>query len=422
MAPQASMRRARGKFDSPQTGTAPSDGVASYPPLGAFRLLLALLVMLQHFGANVAPTAFTEVIIPYEVGSVAVLVFFCLSGFVIAEAVDRSYHGRPAAFLFNRTLRIYPPFATALLLAMAVNAWFRAAGTLLIERGDAALPQDAFSPSNVARNFLSVFPGFEHGLRFNFLVIAWALRVEMLFYAAVAVTLAAAAFGARRSGTRGTCAWGAACVLALGASVLAISGYLPPIFGFAPYFVFGGALYATVGKARDATNTCGGLLPRAGPAAALGLSVPLMVLQFLSQPLIDPRLGYHRAIPAQLLLLLALLFGFVFLASQRSSRWRSGDRALGDLTYPLYLNHYAVMVATMSIFPYPSAVALVIGCFASVAVAGAVTAALDPVLRRLRDRVRGHRLDRTSARGAAVRRVQLSGGANDALRFPPPAS
>ena len=69
----------------------------AYRPFGAFRLLLAGLVVFQHFTANAAPAWWHDRFIGLSPGSAAVLVFFAMSGFVIGEAADRIYHARPEA-------------------------------------------------------------------------------------------------------------------------------------------------------------------------------------------------------------------------------------------------------------------------------------------------------------------------------------
>ena len=69
-----------------------------YRPFGTMRLFLALLVMLQHYVQWCYPTSMQQFLMPIEPGSVAVLVFFFLSGFVITEAAELIYQGRPGAF------------------------------------------------------------------------------------------------------------------------------------------------------------------------------------------------------------------------------------------------------------------------------------------------------------------------------------
>ncbi|MER8779076.1 hypothetical protein NKJ09_27610 [Mesorhizobium sp. M0189] len=79
-------------------------------------MLLAIFVVLQHFLANLVPEPIATAPLPCEFGNIAVLVFFALSGFVISEAADRIYAGRPVAFMANRLLRILPHFALATIL------------------------------------------------------------------------------------------------------------------------------------------------------------------------------------------------------------------------------------------------------------------------------------------------------------------
>ncbi len=101
----------------------------AYRPFGAFRLLLAGLVVFQHFTANAAPAWWHDRFIGLSPGSAAVLVFFAMSGFVIGEAADRIYHARPGAFLFNRFLRIAPHFAIAMSASIALHYVLLRAGT-----------------------------------------------------------------------------------------------------------------------------------------------------------------------------------------------------------------------------------------------------------------------------------------------------
>jgi peptidoglycan/LPS O-acetylase OafA/YrhL len=101
-----------------------------YRPFGTFRLILALFVVCQHFVANAAPVGnLYATFLPYELGSLAVLVFFCLSGFVITEAVDQVYARKPAAYLINRFLRIVPHFVVAVVISIVIHRLFFDGGT-----------------------------------------------------------------------------------------------------------------------------------------------------------------------------------------------------------------------------------------------------------------------------------------------------
>ena len=86
------------------------------------------------------------------------LAFFALSGFVIAEAADIAYRGRPVAFLGNRLLRIVPHFVLAMAMSIVLQGYFVAAGTLHVERYAPPPPGSAFSLRNIALNFASILP------------------------------------------------------------------------------------------------------------------------------------------------------------------------------------------------------------------------------------------------------------------------
>src|SRR5947209_2601884 len=114
-----------GCMQHPRSG---AEGAYQYRYFGGLRLVLAALVMLQHFAADLAPVPLARAVAPYAVGSMAVLAFFALSGFVITEAVDRVYRDRPGAFLANRLLRIGPHFVLAVALSILAHEFFRFTG------------------------------------------------------------------------------------------------------------------------------------------------------------------------------------------------------------------------------------------------------------------------------------------------------
>ena len=86
---------------------------------GTYRLLLACLVALSHFGLN---------IIGYNPGQTAVLSFYVLSGFLM----EHLYHklGTVRGFYTDRFLRIYPLFAVILLFAALLSPPSFAVGVL----------------------------------------------------------------------------------------------------------------------------------------------------------------------------------------------------------------------------------------------------------------------------------------------------
>ena len=161
-----------------------------YRHFGTFRLLLAGLVMLEHFAADLAPARLADAMMPYPVGGLAVLVFFSLSGFVITEAAYCVYRDRAAAFLANRLLRIMPHFVLAVALAMLAHETFLLAEGTRLWRSQPSFPADiGFAPRNILLNFAGALPLANRLIDYNFLDIAWAVRVEMTFYFAIFLAL-----------------------------------------------------------------------------------------------------------------------------------------------------------------------------------------------------------------------------------------
>jgi|KBSSwiStaDraftv2_1062776.scaffolds.fasta_scaffold39096_2 peptidoglycan/LPS O-acetylase OafA/YrhL len=81
---------------------------------GAFRLFLALLVVISHL-RNV------------EVGRVAVIAFFVLSGYWVVTMYRRKYLPMAApvtSFLFSRLLRLFPIYLLMVALTLAARSWF----------------------------------------------------------------------------------------------------------------------------------------------------------------------------------------------------------------------------------------------------------------------------------------------------------
>lgn len=344
---------------------------------GLYRFGLALLVMLQHFGLNAAPDSIRHALEPYEVGSVAVLAFFALSGFVIAEAADCLYRGRPASFIANRLLRIAPHFILAALLTMALCAILSNTGQLHVGRDVPPPGAAAFAPGNLLLGALSLLPLTDRWLGFNFIEYGWAVRVEMAFYLMVLLCLATAPVLPRqwRPSIGFVVALMSALMLPL--FVAAQLGHAPAMFAYAPYFILGTALYAATRMPRAMTPLIAGAL------ACIAWHV-------LSQEARHPVAGYLRDPAWQFALLLGLLAMLALLGWGRAHP--PADRLLGNLTYPLYMYHAPVLVAVLSLGTGPSTLAMLGGMAVSIAAAVVMYALVDPAILHLRDRVRGRSL------------------------------
>ena len=348
---------------------------ATYRPFGMFRLLLALLVVAQHVLANVAPEPLATASLPYEVGTIAVAVFFALSGFVICEGADVVYRDRPLAFMSNRLLRILPHFVLSVAAAIFVYALFDRLGTLRLARDEVWPGEVAFSAQNIAANLFGFLPVVRRYITFGFMTVAWAISLEMTFYIIVMIAL-----GLSRA-VSGRLSFGTSLAL-LGCTVvplfiLALTGRAPAMFLYAPHFAFGCALYFVV-------STGGRRSLWVGIASLAG-----MALSFAAQPLQHEGLGFIRAVEAQFALLAGLIGLMTLLAYRTAGSAERFDRWAGDLTYPLYLWHVNVMIVALSITTGYSLAGLAGTVIASLVVAWALRGLIDPLVDRARDAVRG---------------------------------
>jgi peptidoglycan/LPS O-acetylase OafA/YrhL len=352
----------------------------AYRALGAFRLLLALLVVVQHF-QYLLPFADAWPFRRWGLGIVAVDVFFVISGLVITEAIVQVYRGRPLRFLANRLLRLIPPYLAALALSVAVHAWLWRSGQLRV--WDFALDGSPVTMGHVVTGILELLPGgrsIQLAAGFEFIPFAWTLRVEMTFYLvafAVAVVVAQPRWRARRPIWRvgaGASALGFALLMFL----LFLIRRRPLILGNIPFFVLGFALYWRDRDPRAWSRALVGL-------AALGGLAALFALR-------SPRFPWHTGEQAVLLAALGVGLSALLRAEGLGSRLRGLDRAAGDLSYPLYLNHYAVGIAW-----YDRCAARGWGVFIAAMACSLVTAwvmmlLVESPMRSLRNRVRGVRL------------------------------
>jgi peptidoglycan/LPS O-acetylase OafA/YrhL len=81
--------------------------------MGAYRVVLALMVALSHIGVTV---------LGVNLGISAVISFYLLSGFVMTALVERHYPtpGRVGLFYIDRLVRLYPQFLFYLFATLAL--------------------------------------------------------------------------------------------------------------------------------------------------------------------------------------------------------------------------------------------------------------------------------------------------------------
>jgi len=300
---------------------------------GTLRFFLATLVALSHAGVTLMGK--------YHLGVPAVVVFYILSGFVVtgmvhswADAIQRAASGsvsrvnwttRPPSwrrfarrFWAERVVRLYPPYAIALLLGLV--AWSAGVASGFLSKDTwwgqwvaniTVLPL-AFAPFVSSLNGLQLVPP------------AWSLGVEGMFYllAPWLVLSPRALWGAAllslvwQMAVHGAAPW-------LGQWSDALGYRLFPAALL--YFVMGAAVWLAF--ARDRRWWA---LPLLGFVAQSALLIVDGVRGLWGQPfLLETSLGAVVGAPL-----------VVALAQIPRRRW---DARLGQLSYPIFLSHFPVL-------------------------------------------------------------------------------
>lgn len=364
-----------------------------YRLLGSLRCVLAMTVVLSHTWFLAFPNR--NLLTDIGIGNFAVMGFFVLSGFIIAEAVDLFYQGRPGAFLANRLMRLAPPFWVATAVSIIAHYVLAVRGTLRLPDYSSPPIHLMFDPGNLAIQLTAIFPIFNVN-RFlpkiewyYFVRFSWAIFVEFVFYFYVAACMFIWPL-ARRFFTLRSFLFASAAAALL---VHAINEYVWPLhtsFSFIPYFTLGVALY--------------GATSRQALSAWLLASVSYVMLalhyirytQGQLSPWTDGWSGATRPVvfvPTSVMVAIPLVM--VALSKIDASAQTSKiDRWIGDLSYPLYLNHYAVLVVFYSVTKHISLEVQLLAVVSSLAIAFLLQAAVDRPIRKLRDSLRGESLGR----------------------------
>ena len=313
--------------------------VLAYRPLGTLRFILALLVMAQHYLQWEFPGLVQKIVMPALPGNTAVLVFFFLSGFVIIEAADLIYAGRPQSFIVNRFLRIVPIFAGTILLTFCILYLMSRFFPITDESGK-AITVNPFTFKNIWANLLAIVPTpgrWSNEPSFPVLRIAWALRVEVAFYAVVAGLLVFHYW--RPIAFRVYFNTSSLAFLLLYGWYLAFEPSWNLLIGFVPYFCAGGAYYFWLKGSR------------------ISLCIFLVaILLSLHQT------AFTNGI-SSVLLYSSLIGASLFLASTTLPRNKT-DHFLGDLSYPIYVGHWFPLLLFAAIFGNEKTIGSQIGCTA----------------------------------------------------------
>ncbi|MCD0416171.1 acyltransferase [Rubrivivax sp. JA1024] len=352
--------------------------------------MLAVTVLLSHtwflwFGLG-SPTFVQKI----GIGNFGVMGFFVLSGFIIAEAVDVFYPGRPGAFIANRALRLIPAYWAAAVLSIAVHAALSHFGVL-------KLPDYNTPPPIMfdARNYLVQITAIVPVVNFNrflpriewyyFVRFAWAIFVEFAFYLYVTACMLAWPIFRRVLSLTVYVSLCAAAAIAIHLANEYVR-HLHDTFHHVPYFVLGVAFYAVVTR----TRTAAGWLFMIVGYILVGLHFARYTQgQVPASEDWQTHLFAAEVLTPWCAMMLIPLLMLVLATRHPSSGVIEVDRKIGDLTYPLYLNHYAVLVAAYSLLPSQSFWTQATAVIASLIVSIIMKRIVEQPLVAIRNRLRG---------------------------------
>lgn len=312
-----------------------------YRTLGSFRFLLAMIVVMGGHSAWLAPEfPLARFLADSRAGSIAVLVFFVISGFVITEAAATFYKARYKAFAINRALKIVPAYLAALVLAIVAHAVLTADGRMLFALGPEGyshLP-DMWTFSNLLFNPFAIAPLLFHDNGsallgeelYVFVRFIWAINVEAMFYVWVWAGILLWHRGwlcwLPKHLVKAVLAFAAVWVVGLDFVPRTVSYYA----AYAPYFALGALFWHC--RARYDVR------------AMVAICVILATITYH----VTQAASFQEA-RSGILVCLALVYlgvGAVWLLSRLEAvEWfRTIDRRLGDLSYAVYLNQFTVLV------------------------------------------------------------------------------
>lgn len=262
---------------------------------GLFRFALALLVFVNHTSS-------------VDLGFSAVLIFFTLSGYWIFNMWTERYSRARSpyvTFMISRMWRLWPAFIFSSAIAWSLALW------------SGNIPAKPTWLYQIVPNFLIL----GYGLDWQPNVPAWSLDIEVQFYLIAPLLIAAMA--------RSTTGAFIACAICSSAAVALGVGW-----SIAYYVVF-----FAIGMTAAKTDWRPSPLFAWGALAVTSAVVVVWMISPLRNGLIDsdeylaPR-GYREM--AEFVFALMMIPWTIYTASQRTTRI---DRALGDLSYLVYLFH-----------------------------------------------------------------------------------
>lgn len=398
------IRRGQGAGESIR----PVSEVSMYKPHGMLRLFLALMVVDAHFAPLRGGTPLTS-----EQSTIAVMVFFVLSAYIITTALARFYRGQVGNFLVNRALRLFPTYFAVVIVTIGLYYLFFSLGlmdyitgtvTEVADDGRAVVrfkiipTKEIFSFTNIAENIfvMPVMYSLEKlGLYpiHVFLRAFWSVKAEIAYYLGAALI----AWGIY-SGMPKICAsrhrllrdWGALMqtpmillamflVMALAGALLswvAVDSHSFGPFRYLPYFLAGVCVYF---------YECGYRV-----SSLAGLAISFLGILHEAQGLASIRTDYE---PWRLVVGVWGGCGAIWILSQCNNlvvgKWKYFDKKMGDLSYPIYLVNPLVLIICTTLFQVPNLGIWALAVVMTVVFAACNNRYVEGSLKRFRDQIRG---------------------------------
>ncbi len=269
---------------------------------GTLRFFLACLVVVTHTGLSLGPE--------FLLGPAAVVIFYIISGYVIAALLVRiPIGGVVCGFYGERLLRIFPQFWVHLVVSVALIGMFGSVSDMT---------SGAITPANLGLNvalfpiqFRKFFENIEHVM---YVPTSWSLSLEISFYVVAPWVLRIPALMIMTA------------LLSAALFALGVAGIIDPhtftyatIFGTAHFFLLGAWL-----QRRQYWY--------AGSWAVLALA--LYALAHARGTLDAPHIQETLIGGVAGLVLVALL------AEIKHPRFLRADAFLGRISFPIFLNHF----------------------------------------------------------------------------------
>lgn len=335
---------------------------------GTYRFILALMVVNGHLFRPWYPAGF------------AVYSFFILSGYLMTLIMNRRYGYNIRGFslyALNRFLRIYPPYFTGLLISVLILLFVPAED---IQAVDSHI-QWPSTFGEWTKNLL-IF-GLDRNESCRMVPQAWALHIELAYYAAIGLFLGRS----RRVATAWlifSCLWTAWMFWSGRSAFYWWYGFLPSA---SIPFSLGSCLYhyrEGIQRVLVRFNW-----PRALTATLVVSCLPLALpWDSHSSSLFD-----HGKLPFFLNMAVSAALIAVLMNPPRRTftRFREIDSFFGDLSYPVYLFHWQAAVLAAYLFRLPGSPSpqlVITGGILALLLAIAEARLLSRNLERLRSRVK----------------------------------